>query len=400
MMKACIWKFSLLLAVLALVGISPSSAAAVSSSSPGFAWAWGQNDYGQLGSNSMDQSVVPVAVQMPENVAFTVISAGYDHSLALDTAGHAWAWGKGPLGSRSTNGSLVPVAVEMPPNIAFTTISAGSEDSLALDTAGVAWAWGRNDYGQLGNNSTLLSPAPVAVQMPMNVMFTRISAGTGYSLALDAAGHAWAWGANDSGQLGSNGTDQSLVPVAVQMPPSVTFTMISASGGRPGYSLALDTAGHAWAWSANDHGQLGSNSTDQSLVPVAVQMPANVAFTTISAGYDHSLALDTAGLAWAWGNNWSNELGANIRPFSVAPVAVQMPANVTFATISAGEGYCLALDTAGHGWAWGTGPLGNNRTNDAIAEVPVALQMSTSVTFTMISAGAYHSLALQHGSDL
>jgi hypothetical protein len=65
-------------------------------------------------------------------------------------------------------------------------------------------------------------------------------------------------------------------------------------------------------------------------------MPANGTFTTISAGSDHSLALDTAGLAWGRGHNGS------ATPFQV-PVAVRMPTNVTFSMISAGAHERLAL---------------------------------------------------------
>jgi alpha-tubulin suppressor-like RCC1 family protein len=405
-MKVCIWRFGLLLAVLALVGSNASSAAASLSSSAGVAWDWGFNQYGQLGSNTTDPSTVPVAVQMPANVTFTTVSAGGRHVLALDTAGYAWAWGdnsNGELGNNSTDESLVPVAVQMPANVMLTAISAGAQPvgknhELALDSAGHAWAWGYNGHGELGNNSTDQSLVPVAVNMPANATFTTISAGFEHSLALDAAGHAWAWGHNSSGELGNNSRDQSLLPVAVNMPANVTFTALSAGYDR---SFALDTAGHAWAWGDNSDGALGINSTGQSLLPVAVDMPANVAFTTISAGYDHSLALDTAGDAWTWGNNKEGELGTSTVPTSSpAPVAVQMPANVTFTTVSAGYYFSLALDTAGHGWAWGVngaGKLGNNSSDPS--QVPVAVQMPPNVTFSMISAGAHEGLALQPLSD-
>jgi alpha-tubulin suppressor-like RCC1 family protein len=407
-MRACIWRFGLLLAVLTVAAINGSSAAASSSSRPGVAWAWGFNQYGQLGSNNTEQGLVPVAVQMPPNVTFTTVSAGGKHELALDTAGHAWAWGDnahGELGNNGTDQSLVPVAVEMPANVTFAAISAGAQPvgdnhGLALDTAGHAWAWGYNGHGELGNDSTDQSLVPVAVQMPANVTFTTISAGFEHNLALDTAGHAWAWGYNGDGRLGNDTRDPSLVPVAAQMPANVTFTAVSAGND----SLALDTAGHAWAWGNNGNGELGNNSRDQSLVPVAVQMPDNVTFSTISAGYDHSLALDTGGHAWTWGNNQYGELGTTTTSTnSLAPVAVQMPASVTFATISAAYGFSLALDTAGQAWAWGYGPLANNSTNEALvaqhAPEPVAVQMPANTTFSTISAGAYDGLALEPVSD-
>src|SRR5579859_6178184 len=111
-MKASIWRMSLLLAALALVAISACSTAAVSPSSPAVAWTWGDNLYGQLGNNSTTQSLLPVGVQMPPNVRFTRISGGNRYSLALDTAGHAWAWGEnnhGQLEKNTTDESLVPV---------------------------------------------------------------------------------------------------------------------------------------------------------------------------------------------------------------------------------------------------------------------------------------------------
>ena len=202
--------------------------------------------------------------------------------------------------------------------------------------------------------------------------------------------YAWAWGANKSGDLGDNSRDQSLVPIAVEMPANVTFTAISAGSD---YSLALDTDGHAWAWGANESGQLGNNSRDRSLVPVAVDMPANVAFSAISAEYDHSLALDTAGQGWAWGDNQYGQLGTSTVPTnSPEPVAVEMPANLTFTAISAGYNQSLAVDRAGLAWRWG---YNGSATPD---HAPVAFQTPTNVTFSMISAGAWGSLALQPAS--
>ena len=51
----------------------------------------------------------------------------------------------------------------------------------------------------------------------------QISAGVNFTCALDTTGPAYCWGLNSSGQLGNNSTTQSLVPVAV-----------STSGALPG----------------------------------------------------------------------------------------------------------------------------------------------------------------------
>jgi len=47
----------------------------------GTAWAWGSNDYGQLGDNTTTQENIPVRVLGLENAV--AVARGYYHSLAL-----------------------------------------------------------------------------------------------------------------------------------------------------------------------------------------------------------------------------------------------------------------------------------------------------------------------------
>ena len=339
--------------------------------STGHAWAWGSNIDGQLGNGTTTDSSVPVAVVMPKGVTFTAISAGdlgsNSDSLALDSTGHAWAWGfngNGELGNGTTTESLVPVAVSMPPGVTFTAVSAGTYSSAALDSTGHAWAWGLNVDGELGNGTTTNSSVPVAVSMPHGVTFHDISAGTESVLALDSTGHAWAWGLNGDGELGNGRTTNSSVPVAVSMPPGVTFTSVTTGGFN---SLALDQTGRAWAWGTDQDGLLGIGTTTGpqlncvfpscSTTPVRVSIPPGVALTAISAGLVDDLVLDSTGDAWAWGDNTFGQLGDGTTtgpgmcpkfPCSPTPVAVSMPPGVTFSVVSEGNGTSLALSQFGH----------------------------------------------------
>ena len=89
--------------------------------SDGNAWAWGWNYYGQLGNNSYSDSHVPVRVRDPagptdtsKGLKATQVSAGDTHSLAVGSDGNAWAWGNnqyGQLGDNSTDSKSVPVPV-------------------------------------------------------------------------------------------------------------------------------------------------------------------------------------------------------------------------------------------------------------------------------------------------
>lgn len=353
-------------------GVSYTSIAAGSShgaalDTTGHVWTWGSDHCGQLGDNppgfNTRYTSSAVEVPLPAGVRVTTISAKGDFTMALDSAGHGWGWGTnafGELGSGQAGGASMstgdcypypPVAVTMPAGVTFTAISAGETHTLALDTSGNAWAWGWNGYGQLGNPQTsYASDVPVPVTMPSGVTFSAISAGYQFSLALDTTGRAWSWGANFHGELGNGGTADGAVPAPVagpsgNSPGGITFAALSA--GYSG-SVGLDTAGKAWAWGYNHDGELGNGTTTDSTVPTAVSMPSGVTFNSIIAGFSaHSVALDSAGRAWAWGDNQDGELGSgSSAPYSATPVAVSMPARATFSAVAAGAGFSLALRPA------------------------------------------------------
>jgi len=219
----------------------------------------------------------PLATTSVTLIVFSMIHAGKWHSLALDTNGNAWAWGRDPYGQLGDGGTntdkATPVPVDMPPDVSFTDVHAGGSHSLALDTNGNAWAWGDDGYGQLGDGGDNTDKAtPVQVTMPTDVSFTDVHAGGSHSLALDTNGNAWAWGDDGYGQLGDGGTNtDKATPVEVSMPDGVTFETIHAGTY---YSLALDTNGNAWAWGRDRYGQLGDGGTNTNqATPVPVDMP-------------------------------------------------------------------------------------------------------------------------------
>ncbi len=243
--------------------------------SDGTVWAWGYNLFGQLGNNTTTGSPgpVPQQVQIPSGRTISQIAAGRSHSLALASDGTAWAWGNnnyGQLGNNTTTNSSVPVQAQVPAGRTITQLDAGDSHSLALASDGTVWAWGYNLYGQLGNNTTTNSSVPVQVQIPAGRTITQLDAGGFHSLAVASDGTAWAWGNNGSGPLGNNTTTDSSVPVQAQVPAGRTITQIATSAA---HSLAIASDGTAWAWGYNNNGQLGNNTTTRSLVPVMSKMP-------------------------------------------------------------------------------------------------------------------------------
>ena len=147
----------------------------------GTVWAWGRNDFGELGNGTTTSRYTPVQVKGLTNVV--AIAAGYDHSLALRSDGTVWAWGlngNGQLGDGTTTNRTTPVQVKGLTNV--VAIAAGVYHSLAIRSDGTVWTWGYNTYGQLGDGTTTNKTTPVQVKGLTNVV--AIAAGVYHSLAL------------------------------------------------------------------------------------------------------------------------------------------------------------------------------------------------------------------------
>lgn len=79
----------------------------------GYAWCWGQNGGGNIGDNTTTSRRTPVAVCGGHS--FTDIKSGSNYfTIGLDINGKAWAWGYnqyGELGDNTTTQKNTPVAV-------------------------------------------------------------------------------------------------------------------------------------------------------------------------------------------------------------------------------------------------------------------------------------------------
>ena len=117
----------------------------------------------------------------------------------------------------------------------------------------------------VGNLLTRQSSATVMGNMEWS--FSQITIGYGHTCALTNEGKAYCWGWNGQGQLGNNSTTNSRIPVAVQMPAGVSFQSITAGVN---HTCALTTTNQAYCWGLNNQGQLGNNSTTNSSIPLAV----------------------------------------------------------------------------------------------------------------------------------
>jgi len=371
--------------------LNAASGTTVALDKNGRAWCWGVNLYGQLGNNSTISQRTPVSV-LGTVKTFCQISAGGNHTMAIDKNGRAWAWGintLGQLGDNTLTSRRTPVSV-LGVVKTFCKISAGQDYTMAIDKNGKVWGWGNNTNGQLGNGITTFTPMSVVGVVKT---FCQINAGNNHTTAIDKNGRVWTWGNNQFGQLGDNSTNQRLTPVSV-LGTVKTFCQINNSIliSNQNYTVAIDKNGRAWGWGINNVGQLGNNSTTSRRTPVSV-LGAIKTFCQISAGNIHTVAIDKNGRAWGWGNNGAGRLGDNSTTQRNTPVSVA-GAVKTFCQIIAGSAHTIAIDKNGRAWGWGangSGQLGDNSITSQRTPVSV---LGTVKTFCQISAGQDYTMAI------
>lgn len=215
---------SFLVAMVGVIGLVGPVPSALAATSPGQVYAFGHNDFGQLGNPDrtvgLEANPLPEPVALPgENGPVTQTAAGYGHSLVVTSTGQLYSFGENDYGQlgRTTNSGTgnanpVPTLVSLPSGSApVTEVAAGTYFSLAVTSDGQLYSFGENEFGELGratNDFTATpNPTPTLVDLPgATGPVTEVAAGAYFSLAVTSTGQLFAFGANERGSSARRST--------------------------------------------------------------------------------------------------------------------------------------------------------------------------------------------------
>jgi len=306
----------------------------------GLMYCWGYNPFGALGSGARADQLAPGAVAFGPR--FRSFRAGFGYTCGVSDINTAVCWGDNSSGQLSSDAvdscgatpascSLVPVVVRTSSGAPFvvSTVSAGEKSTCAIDPSGSAYCWGDNSLGTLGTGDQLASAVPVAVASTEE--FRSVSVGGFHACAIGVDGRAWCWGTNLFGELGSQAATESCegFPCAtrpVLVSTDLSFREISVRGRS---SCAIATTGDAWCWGLNDHGQLGSTTTESCAGRACSTRPLRVdgglSFESISVGKAHACGVASNGGAYCWGQYLDGALGITTGSDVSRPMRVASP---------------------------------------------------------------------------
>lgn len=194
-------------------------------------WAWGLNNYGELGTGDAFDRYVPYNV-----------SANVANSLNGRTALHAYT----------------------------ATDNEGYQSWHVLTSDGTVHSAGYNNYGQLGQGDT--TTRNLFNKTPVLTGITQLAIGSGrfkHVLALKVDGetnYVYSWGYNSQGQLGSGNNTQANIPMQIQYFNTNSIKIVELLTSQYA-SYCLADNGDLYSFGYNNQGQLGIGNTTNQNVP-------------------------------------------------------------------------------------------------------------------------------------
>ncbi|RLN96461.1 hypothetical protein BBJ28_00010026, partial [Nothophytophthora sp. Chile5] len=178
-------------------------------SSNGELLTFGMNDCGQLGLDHTQHQHTPQLVDALASQVVTKVACGLYHTVAITAGGEVYAFGKndyGQLGVGHVRNVKMPTLVKASigeSDEKIVAVSCGYYHTVTISERGKLVTWGRNDYGQLGIGSKDHKNSAQYVPLPLSSKIKAASCGCYHTLILLSNGRVMVFGRNNKGQLGA-----------------------------------------------------------------------------------------------------------------------------------------------------------------------------------------------------
>ena len=319
----------------------------VSLRADGKVFTWGSNAFGQLGNGTTNDSDEPVEVNFPEGTIITQVAAGEEYSVALDSEGNVWTWGRNNYFQIGHTGGdqYTPYKVGGLPKV--IKIAAGNYTTMVITENKELYGWGFNGYGNIGIGSYTNKVTASKVVGFEDVI--DVSVGKNHTMTLTSDGNVYATGSNLYGQLGNGNEEIFKVNefTKVNLPDVITTIDCGELS-----NAVITVNGNVYTWGQNAYGQLGLGDKETQFNPTLVSGLNNI--REIEIGKTNAIVRDGNGKMYITGSNIYGQLGKGTKGSSTNVTNFEMLTKIDNGLrLATGDTYVVVLKEDGFVWAWG-----------------------------------------------
>jgi len=385
-------------------------------------------------------------------IALIATSSSACHSVAIDTTGQAFAWGRNENGQCGigTLSDCVPYPTPIGADLQYVGAAVGKSHSLLIEhDTGIVYGAGSNKMGQCGVNHSMetvlnFKKCFLAGASDKNIVTpVQVSCGESFSVVLTDKGHLYTAGLAQFGQLGNGETgeyfiaankigfnnsskferrsvfvkssqdDSNITDTKKELTPledSADIVIGSISCGKY-HTIAVEaicsnktstTAPRVFSWGCGDYGCLGHNVQADEYTPRVIASLSGPLFqsnqpTSAAAGGTCSMILTKNGHVYYWGKHKTTGEAA------MRPSLVEVMANNQHqvSTLSAGFSTVFLSTRNGVTVSWGNGPNGElgYGIEQKSSSKPKFVETLDKVLVTDVQCGYGHTLFLLRDRD-
>ena len=332
---------------------------------------WGSNTSGQLGDGSTTNRQVSSPVDVSLDKKVIAFKTGHEGTCALTNEGTVRCWGQnnlGQLGTDSALGQVLDGSTASDAKIGATAIDISGDlnHSCVVTSAHKVRCWGENGVNgllglgttasHLGDSANPITTSLSDLDLSSNV--TKVYAGATHSCAITENMGLRCWGNNSKGQLGIGSTDamgdaaseiSGLQDIDLASPdgagnPDSADQVVSLVATSNGNTCAVNTQGQLKCWGSASNGESAyGDITIYGDGNAGTEFPADrsswldfgepvVAISGFANDFGFCVMTESSAI-YCWGNGANgrlghgqvNNIGDDEKATDIAPVAVWGP---------------------------------------------------------------------------
>jgi alpha-tubulin suppressor-like RCC1 family protein len=303
----------------------------------GRAHCWGDESFGRIGRPDVNADYdVRVRVSLGDTASLSRVkgfSAGAHHRCAVIDDGTLRCWGKNDhyqLGLRDRMRDL-RTGPTLVPNLTGVAQVAVNDASTCVVTVegmlscfGDRWWFAEHGSHDRDVGGSLDPPARIAKQV------ARVGLGDGFGCFVAKNRHAYCWGRNDLGQLGTGDGRNSESPLPVQTSAGRPLQDVVTLRVFPTHACAITERGALQCWGNNPPFVQGRPYNTPLTIPVATPVSGLPAVSDVS----DRCVLSRSGELYCWGYAFADEEQFSYEPRRMGVCGVK--------AIESGPGMCFA----------------------------------------------------------